>query len=161
MTREEVDAKIVASEARTDTSFAALIGKLDVLIARMDNFDLELRQIKADMADLKKTIILTIVSTGLAVVFGVAGFNATLLNNMTASFESGKDAGQWRSEVNQRLDQTNQRLDQTIQRVDQTNQKLDETIRKLDEMLAAHEARLNEISADVKALKQERASGRK
>lgn len=161
MTREEVDAKIAASEARTDTKFAALIGKIDVLIARMDQFELELRQLRTDMADLKKTVLITGISSVLAVIFGVAGFNATLLNNMTASYESGKDSGQWRSEVNQRLDQTNQRLDQTNQRLDQTNQKLDATIQKLDTMLQAHETRLNQISADVKAIKRERASARK
>lgn len=151
MTREEVDAKIAASEARTDTKFAALIGRIDALIVRLDDFEREMReeirQIKADMADFKKTVMITVISTGFAVVFGVAGFNATLLNNMTASYESGKDSGQWRSEITQKLNET--------------TQKLNETNEKIDRLLAAHEARLNQIDADLKAIKQERGSERK
>jgi hypothetical protein len=99
MNREEVDAKIAASEARTDSKFASVLARLDDLIARMD-------KLEAEMASLKKTMILTSISTVLATVFGVAGFNAALLNNMTASFESGKEMGQWQSEIRKQAVET-------------------------------------------------------
>jgi hypothetical protein len=94
-----VDAKIAASEARADSKFASVIARLDDLIARAD-------RLEAEMASLKKTMILTSISTVLATVFGVAGFNAALLNNMTASFESGKELGQWQSEIRKQAVET-------------------------------------------------------
>lgn len=99
MNREEVDAKIAASEARTDSKFASVITRLDYLIVRMD-------KLEAEMAGVKKTMILTGISTVLATVFGVAGLNAALLNNMTASFESGKEIGQWQSEIRKQAIET-------------------------------------------------------
>ncbi|NHZ96636.1 hypothetical protein F2P46_12920 [Massilia sp. CCM 8734] len=48
-------------------------------------------EIKADMKDLKKTVIITAITASLATVFGVAAFNATLLSGMISSFESGKN----------------------------------------------------------------------
>lgn len=99
MNREEVDAKIAASEARTDSKFASVITRLDYIIVRMD-------KLEAEMAGVKKTMILTGISTVLATVFGVAGLNAALLNNMTASFESGKEIGQWQSEIRKQAIET-------------------------------------------------------
>lgn len=47
-------------------------------------------QIKAENKSLKSTIIGTAVATVLAIVIGVGAFNATVLSNMVASFDSGK-----------------------------------------------------------------------
>lgn len=107
MTREEVDAKILANEARSDAQVAAILGKIDALIARMDAFEHEMREttrgIIAQMNSLKKTVIITGITSVLAIVFGVANFNAALLNNMTATFESGKEMGEIQPKSGSRL----------------------------------------------------------
>ncbi|CUI05302.1 TolA protein [Janthinobacterium sp. CG23_2] len=62
------------------------------LDARCANIEQTGAEIKADMKDLKKTVIITAITATLATVFGVAALNATLLSGMVASFESGKSA---------------------------------------------------------------------
>lgn len=46
---------------------------------------------RQDNKSTRTTIIVTAVSAVLAIVGGVAAFNATVLSNMVASFESGKN----------------------------------------------------------------------
>lgn len=69
----------------------------------------------ADMVSLKRTIAVAGIGTALTVLFGIAAFNATLLSNMMASFESGKN---------------------TMQQVNQVSNQLNETARKLAEVEA-------------------------
>lgn len=56
---------------------------------RADEFHKEIRK---DIKQLKTTVIVTGISASLAIVVGVAGFNATLLSGMIASFESGRNS---------------------------------------------------------------------
>jgi hypothetical protein len=143
MTREEVDAKIAASEARSDSKFASVIALLDALAN-------EMRELRAELSSLKKTMILTGISSVLAIMFGMAGFNAALVSNMNSSFDAGKDAGQWRSETNQLLAKMNKLLDamEAKQTLMQTQQN-------------QIQAQQKQMSADLEQIKQERASGRK
>lgn len=55
---------------------------------------------------LRGTILLTAISTVLAIVLGVAAFNATVLSNMLASFESGKNAAAAQTEVKRQTEET-------------------------------------------------------
>jgi hypothetical protein len=122
MTREEVDAKIVANEARSDAQVAAILGKIDALIARMDAFEQEMRETTRGIIDqmnsLKKTIIITGITSVLAIIFGVASFNATLLNNMNAMYDSGTASGAWRSKMEQETAETGLILQKINQRLD-------------------------------------------
>lgn len=139
MNREEVDAKIDASEARTDSKFATVIARLDALTTAM-------REMKAEMGKLrniKMTVILTGVSTAIAVIFGVAGFNASLLNNMLASFDSGKERGQWQSDMRKQAIET------------------DLALARARKQLEATDALQKQISVEFDKVKQERESGRK
>jgi hypothetical protein len=61
MSREEVDAKIEASEARTDTKFAQLMGEMKAGFARMDE---RMGAIERSTAGIKATVIVT----GIAIV---------------------------------------------------------------------------------------------
>lgn len=143
MTREEVDAKIAAGEARTDSKFASVIAKLDALLARMDKFEVEMRELRTQMANLKITVILTGVSSVLAVVFGMAGFNAALVSDIAASFESGKATGQWQNEIRKQSIETELALTRIRKQLD--------TI----------DVRQAQMSSGLEKIKQERASGRK
>jgi hypothetical protein len=136
MNREEVDAKIGASDARTDSKFATVIARFDALTA-------EVREMKAEMRNIKMTVILTGMSTALAVVFGVAGFNASLLNNMLGSFDSGKERGQWQSEIRKQSIETELAL------------------ARIRKQLDTIDSRQAQTSAELEKFKQERASGRK
>lgn len=51
-------------------------------------------QIKAENKSLKSTIIVTAIGTVLTIVIGVGAFNATVLSNMVASFDSGKSVAE-------------------------------------------------------------------
>jgi hypothetical protein len=136
MNREEVDAKIGAREARTDSKFATVIARLDALTA-------EMREMRVEMSNIKISIILTVIASTLAIIFGVAGFNASLLNNMLASFESGKDRGQWQSEMRKQAVET------------------DLVLTRTRKQLEANDALQKQITAEFEKIKQERASGRK
>lgn len=50
------------------------------------------KEIRRDIRQLKTTVIVTGISASLAILVGVAGFNATLLSGMIASFESGRNS---------------------------------------------------------------------
>lgn len=47
-------------------------------------------EIKSGIGSMKTTMIVTAVSTVLAIVIGIAGFNAMLTSNMVASFQMGR-----------------------------------------------------------------------
>lgn len=135
MTREEVDAKIVANEARSDAQVAAILAKIDGIIARMDAFEREMREttrdIVAEMKNLKKTITITVISSALAVIFGVASLNASLLNNMIATFESGKEMGQLQNQISKQAAETAKQAAETAKQAAETNQILTEIRRQL------------------------------
>lgn len=107
ISREELNAKLEAVEARMDGRVASIEGKIDAFLAaqthqqrfnehRFDSYEKsvgEMRnEIKTDLKSLRSTIIVTAVSTVLAIVIGVAGFNATLTSNMLSAFQFGKTA---------------------------------------------------------------------
>lgn len=122
VTRPELDAKLEAIEARMDGRVAAISGKIDVMLAKMDERDRSydqrfagveenLKETKAAVSSLKSTTIITAISAVLAIVFGVAAFNATVLSNMVASFESGKNTSAAQAQVQQQIRETQQLLE--------------------------------------------------
>jgi hypothetical protein len=87
MNREEVDAKIGASEARADSKFATVIARLDALIT-------EMREMRVEMSNIRISVILTVIASTLTIIFGVAGFNASCSTTCSRPSTPG------RSEVN-------------------------------------------------------------
>lgn len=82
--RHEIDAKLETIEVKMDS--------------RMTRIEEALKGITQSQAEVlssnrstRTTIVVTGVSSVLAVVLGVGAFNATVLSNMVASFESGKN----------------------------------------------------------------------
>jgi hypothetical protein len=136
MNREEVDAKIGASEARADSKFATVIARLDALIT-------EMREMRVEMSNIRISVILTVIASTLTIIFGVAGFNASLLNNMLASFDSGKERGQWQSEMRRQTVET------------------ELVLARVRKQLEASDALQKQMSAEFEKIKQERASGKK
>lgn len=113
--RQELDAKLEAIEARMDGRVATIESKIDVAILKIENRE-ELALARSNMAkqqiddlqkkvsdvsdDIKaarndsKSLKYWLVGTALATVIGLAALNATILSNMVASFESGKNTTQ-------------------------------------------------------------------
>lgn len=97
--REEIDAKLETIEARMDGRVASIDVKLDALSVQMNQ---RLSNVEEAIRGLKTTMIVT----AIAVVLGIATLNATMLSNMVAAFESGKETAAAQAQVKQQLEAT-------------------------------------------------------
>ncbi|USX28633.1 hypothetical protein NHH73_10255 [Oxalobacteraceae bacterium OTU3CINTB1] len=119
--RDFVDAKLEAVESRMDARVASIESALAAFSALMQersrHFDARMArvemtiseigsEIRSSMAGLKTTIIVTAVGAVLAIVLGVAAFNATVLSAMVASFEAGKSTSAAQAEVKRQTEET-------------------------------------------------------
>ncbi|USX22617.1 hypothetical protein NHH82_10845 [Oxalobacteraceae bacterium OTU3REALA1] len=119
--RDFVDARFEAVESRMDGRVARIEAALaastalvdersrhaDARMERMESALSELRsETRSAISGLKTTIIVTAISAVFAIVFGVAAFNATVLSNMVASFESGKNTSAAQAEVKRQVEET-------------------------------------------------------
>ena len=112
ITRPELDAKLEAVEAR-----------MDARISRIENIATDMKDqykgIMSGISSMKTTAVVTGISAALAIVFGVAAFNATLLSNMTASYESGKSTATAMTQATEQMRQTQEQLKAIQARLDQ------------------------------------------
>ena len=133
LSREEIDAKLETIAVRMDGRVASIEAKIDGFTGRleekfgrmddrMQHIETASGETQASLKSLKSTIIITAVSTVLAIVLGVAAFNATVLSNMVASFESGKNTAAAQAEVKRQSEETAALLKQ-IQQDISTNKK--------------------------------------
>jgi hypothetical protein len=103
---------------RTDIHLA----RLDEHLARTDEHLTRLEGIIAEMREqlrsLKVTIIVTALSTTIAVILGVGTLNAALHSNMIAAFESGKDIAAAQSELKRQSEETAGLLREMHRRLD-------------------------------------------
>lgn len=98
VTHYELDAKMESIESRMDARIARIedtLANINNQLTHVLNDNKETRNgfssLKDSFSSLKTTMIVTGISTALAIILGVAAFNATLLSNMLASYESGKN----------------------------------------------------------------------
>lgn len=103
ITREEFNAKIETIEAKMDARVESVSAKIEGFLSaqaeRDKRLDGVLAQIgkdngetKTSIGSMKTTLIVTAVSTVLAIVLGVAGFNTALTSNMLSAFQLGKSS---------------------------------------------------------------------
>jgi hypothetical protein len=119
--RDYVDAKLEAVESRMDGRVARIESALAASAAlmeersrhsdaRMERIETALSEIRAEtrsaIEGLKTTVIVTAISAVVAIVLGVAAFNATVLSNMVAAFEAGKNTSAAQAEVKRQTEQT-------------------------------------------------------
>ncbi len=101
ITREELTAKLETIEVKMDARVESVSAKIDAFVAIQTERDKRLEavlgqisathvEIKSSLGSMKTTMIVTAVSTVLAIVIGIAGFNAMLTSNMVASFQMGR-----------------------------------------------------------------------
>jgi len=118
ITRAEIDARFEANEARRDAMYNMIMSKLDMLIERLDAQIKRIDRLEEAMTSLKTTVIITGISSSLAIIFGVAGFNAMLLSNMTATFESGKETATMQYETRRILLESDALIKKMQERLD-------------------------------------------
>lgn len=132
VTRPEFDAKLETIEARMDGRVAAIQASLDGYASRMEEralrtddrfqrIEKSLQGTQSAITNLKSTTIVTAIGAVLTIVLGVAAFNATVLSNMVASFESGKNTSAAQAEVKRQSEETAGLLKQMQQRLDDTH----------------------------------------
>ncbi|KAB0517520.1 hypothetical protein [Pseudomonas extremorientalis] len=101
ITREEFNAKLETIEVKMDARVESVSAKIDAFVAIQAERDKRMEatlnqissnhgEIKSSIGSMKTTMIVTAVSTVLAIVIGIAGFNAMLTSNMVASFQMGR-----------------------------------------------------------------------
>jgi len=101
ITREEFNARMETIEVKMDARVESVSAKIDAFVAIQAERDKRMEstlnqistnhgEIKSSIGSMKTTMIVTAVSTVLAIVIGIAGFNAMLTSNMVASFQMGR-----------------------------------------------------------------------
>lgn len=99
-----VDAKLEAVEARTETKFAQLIGKMDMIVEKLGAVSVDIGALKTSVAEVdRKTnnmrivIVSTVIATGIAIV-GIlqtfASHGHEIVDSMTAAYSAGISTGQ-------------------------------------------------------------------
>ena len=107
---ETIETRMDGRVASIEASISAFLGRQDERSGRLDDRLVRMEQAasetRTDIKNLKSTIIVTAISVVLAIVLGVAAFNATVLSNMLAAFESGKNTGASQAEAKKQFEET-------------------------------------------------------
>ncbi len=107
LTREELDAKLTTLEVRMDGRIQRIEDTTKRIFEEMHDIRKEMQETRREVRGTKTTIIVSSVSAALAIVFGVAAFNSSLLGNMVSALGVGKD----QQTVHQQVMETQQILD--------------------------------------------------
>lgn len=118
VSRPELDAKLEAMEARADARLSRFEERINLAINAMTSegreFKEEIKTLRQDIdarhSNMRSTLIITAVTVVLTIVLGIGAFNATLLSNMVASFESGKSTATALTTTTEQLKQTQEQL---------------------------------------------------
>lgn len=119
LVRVEEHAK--AWDARLDLRDQVLDAKFAHMEARIDTIDARVDEIATEMKDVKRTLSnqrYWIVGTAVGAVLGVGAFNATVLSNMIAAFESGRSISTAQAEILQRSREMEKAVDNVRARLD-------------------------------------------
>ena len=119
--RDQVfSARLEAIESRMDGRISSLEATINAFIRRMEErfaqVDARFVQVEARMSNIEATVVATqnaiggikttIVVTAVGAVIGVAAFNATVLSNMLASFESGRNVSEAQAKIQRQSEET-------------------------------------------------------
>lgn len=101
----QIDARFVQIDnrfAQIDNRFAQVDNRFAQVAARMSTMEAALGGMQNSIGGLRTTIIVTAIGA----VIGVAAFNATVLNNMLASFESGRNVSAAQAQIQRQAEET-------------------------------------------------------
>lgn len=127
----EVDAKIEAAEARTDTKFAEMMGELRVISGKLEHLDENYRETRTSISSLKSTVIVTAVTTVLA----IGGLFYTALQYGNSMFTAGLDTQTIAEQsAKNALNQIQPSVDQLGTAVKKSNDRLSEIMAIFDRL---------------------------
>lgn len=108
-----IDAKLEAAEARTEARVVRIESMVESFVRSNDDFKQEIRK---ENKSTRATVIVVSVSSVIAIVIGIAAFNATLTSNMIASYSQGQTTKDNISyEVSKQNQELNDKLDKLIE----------------------------------------------
>lgn len=94
--KQYIDSSDAIAEARNDAKLAEFRATIEAYTARAEERDhkraKDIDRLEAAMISLKRTVITTGIAATLSTVFGVAAFNAALMQNVFAALELGRQA---------------------------------------------------------------------
>lgn len=130
--KQYVDSSLAVSEARHDAKLAEFRAIMEAYMARAeereaaardresaarDREEIRARDVERRMAafeqtvaGVKRAVVATGIAATLSTVFGVAAFNAALLQNMQSAFEQGRQASPAQVEILLKLNQIEHQL---------------------------------------------------
>lgn len=130
--KQYVDSSLAVSEARHDAKLAEFRAIMEAYTARADEREAAAREREAAARDreelrardverrmaafeqavtsVKRAVVATGIAATLSTVFGVAAFNAALLQNMQSAFEQGRQASPAQVEILLKLNQIEHQL---------------------------------------------------
>ncbi len=95
-TKHYVDSSVAVSEARSDSKLAEFRATIEAYTARAEEREKsrqrDFERLEAAIGSLKRTVVTTAIAATLSTVFGVAAFNAALIQNVFAALELGQKA---------------------------------------------------------------------
>lgn len=92
--------------ARVDDRFVRIDERFVRVDERLDKVDKRFDQVDRRIDQLRTTIILTGVTSVITIVLGMAAFNAALLSNMIAGFDSGRAVARDHAELHRQIEET-------------------------------------------------------
>lgn len=87
--RPELDAKLQAIEARLEGRVARIEDAVQRIAESTKEIREENRAVQGQLSGLKTAMITSAIGAVLAIVLGIAAFNATLTSNMLSAFQAG------------------------------------------------------------------------
>ncbi|TDR82786.1 hypothetical protein [Paludibacterium purpuratum] len=80
-----------------------------------------IERLQVDTKSLKNTVLMTGISSVVAIVLGVAAFNSTVLGNMVASFEAGNSSAQLLARIQAQQEKHDKKMEEIVLRIEQRN----------------------------------------
>jgi septal ring factor EnvC (AmiA/AmiB activator) len=123
--REEIDAKLQTVEARLDGRVAAIQATVEAIIRRLDELSARVDNMSKRIDNLRVTIIVTGISSSIAIIAGVGAITSAMSANMLAAFKQGGDLSAERAEIRRQAEQTDALLQRQTERTEALLRRLD------------------------------------
>jgi hypothetical protein len=100
MSEAKLGERLAVAEGQTDTKFAQLFGKIDVLMEKVGSLDTNMGSISSTLerveskADNSKIVMISSAIAVVAVLYGVIGYGHQIADTVTSAYSSGITAGQ-------------------------------------------------------------------
>lgn len=163
--KQYVDSSLAVSEARSDTKLAEFRAIIEAYTARAEERDLAARereqirhndldrrmqQFEIVVAGVKRAVITTGIAATLSTVFGVAAFNAALIQNVQAAFESGRQASPVQVKMQSDIVQMQSNIEKMQSNIGKMQSNIDKTQSNIDNM----QSNIVRMQSDITEIKR-------